>query len=69
MSIQKTESIVIRFIDLQSSVWFPLGSEDETMFSAWHLEIFLAPLPVKIFKTLNGRESNNLSKFYKMERF
>ena len=35
MSISKTEAILKRFIDLQSSVWLTLaGSQDETMFPA-----------------------------------
>ena len=34
MSIYKTEAILNRFIDLQSTVWFTKGSEDETMFCA-----------------------------------
>jgi len=32
MSIKKSQSILKCFIDLESSVWFTLGSEDETMF-------------------------------------
>ena len=44
-----------RFIHLQSSVRFTLtGSEDETMF-CMTLRIFSARLPVKVFKTVNGR--------------
>ena len=54
------------YIDLKSSVWFTLGSEDETM---WHLELFSTRLPVKVFKTLNGRKSYILSKFLKIEKF
>ena len=32
MSIWKSQAILKCFIDLKSSVWFTLGSEDETMF-------------------------------------
>ena len=32
MSINKRQAIPKYFIDLKSSVWFTLGSEDETMF-------------------------------------
>ena len=32
-------------------------------------ELFSARLPVKVFKTLNGRQSHILSKFHKIERF
>ena len=32
MSIKKSQAILKCFIDLKSSVWFTLGSEDETMF-------------------------------------
>ena len=39
------------------------------MFCDTDLEIFLARLPVKVFKTLNGRQSFILSKFHKIEKF
>ena len=32
MSIKKSQAILKCFIDLKSSVWFTLGSENETMF-------------------------------------
>ena len=32
MSIKKSQAILKYFIDLKFSVWFTLGSEDETMF-------------------------------------
>ena len=32
----------------------------------WHLELFSARLPVKVFKTLNGWQSHILSKFHKI---
>ena len=71
MSFQKTEKILNRFIDLQSSVWFTLaasirGQKDVFCMT---LRIFSARPPVKVLKTLNGRQSYTLSKFHKMERF
>ena len=32
MSIKKSQAILKCFIDIKNSVWFTLGSEDETMF-------------------------------------
>ena len=32
MSIKTSQAILECFIDLKSSVWFTLGSEDETVF-------------------------------------
>ena len=32
MSIKKSQAVLKCFKDLKSSVWFTLGSEDETMF-------------------------------------
>ena len=54
MSIKKSQAILKCFINLKSSVWFTLGSEDETFVT---LELFSARLPVKVFKTLNDRQS------------
>ena len=70
MSIKKTQAILKYLIDLKYGVWFMLGSEDETMFCAVTLiELFSARLPVKVFKTLNDRQSYILSKFHKIEKF
>ena len=66
MSIKKSQAILKCFIDLKNSVWFTLGSEDKTM--VWHLELFSAWLPVKVFKTLNDRQSYILHKFHKIEK-
>ena len=44
MSIKKSQAIVKCFIDLESRVWFTLGSEDETMFC--DTELSSARLPV-----------------------
>ena len=54
MSIKKSQAILKCFIDLKSSVWFMLGSEDETFVTP---ELFSARLPVKVFKTINDRQS------------
>ena len=67
MSIKKSQAILKCFIDLKSSVWFTLGSEDETLM--WHLKVFSARLPVKVFKTLNDRQSYILNKFEKSKKF
>ena len=32
MSIKNSQAILKHFIDLKSSIWFTLGSEEETMF-------------------------------------
>ena len=34
MSIKKSQAMLKCFIDLKSSVWFTLGSEDESFFSS-----------------------------------
>ena len=53
MSIKKSQVILKCFIDLKNSVWFTMGSENETMSSDTLLRtFFLAQLPVKVFKTL-----------------
>ena len=53
MLINKSQAILKRFIDLKFSVWFTLGSEDETMFC--DTELFSGWPPVKIFKTRNDQ--------------
>ena len=64
MSIKTSQAILKCLIDLKSRVWFTLGSEDETVFC----DTFSAWLPVKVFKTLNGRQSHVLSKFHKSKK-
>ena len=53
MSIQKSQAILKRFIDLKFSVWFNLGSENETMFcDTWNFfqgSSFLFPLSSFLF--------------------
>ena len=70
MSIKTSQAILKCFIDLKSSVWFTLGSEDAGRQNRvlWHLELFSARLPVKVFKILNGRQSYILSKFHKSKK-
>ena len=58
MSIEKSQAILKCY--LKSSVWFTLNH------ILWH---FSARLPVKVFKTLNGRQSHILSKFHKSKKF
>ena len=65
MSIKKSQAILECFIDLKYSDWFTLGSDDETSLVLWHLELFSARLPVKVFKTLNDPQSYILCKFHK----
>ena len=68
MSIQKSQAILKCFIDLKSSVWFTLGSEDETMFcDTWNF--FQPDCWSRFLKTLNGRQSYVRSKFHKIEKF
>ena len=59
MLINKSQAIMKRFIDLKFSVWFTLGSEDETMFC--DTELFSGWPPVKIFKTRNDQQSTLLA--------
>ena len=54
MLITESQAILKRFKDLKFSVWFTLGSENETMFVT--LITFF-----KIFKTLNDRQSTLLA--------
>ena len=54
------------YIDVKNSVWFTLGSEDETM--VCDTQLFPAQLQVKVFKTLNDRQSYILRKFHKIEK-
>ena len=44
MSIKKSQAILKRPIDLKLSVWFTLGSENETMFCLKSFFSFLFPL-------------------------
>ena len=62
MSIKKSQAILECFIDLKYSDWF---DDDETSLVLWHLELFSARLPVKVFKTLNDPQSYILCKFHK----
>ena len=66
MSIKKSQAILKCFIDLKYSIWFTLGSEDETVFC--DTKNFSARLPVKVFKTLIDRQSYILRKFHKSKK-
>ena len=68
MSIKKSQAILKCFIDLKSSVWFTLGSEDETMFCDTCKTLVLARPPVKVFKTLSDRQSYIFRKFQKSKK-
>ena len=55
LSIQKSQAILKRFIDLKFSVWFTLGSENETMFcNTWNFQgsstFFLFPPSAFLFR-------------------
>ena len=59
MSIKKSQAILKCFIDLKSSVWFTLGSENETMFCDTY----------NFFQTaLNDRQSYILKKIDKSKK-
>ena len=60
MSIKKSQAILQCFIDLKSSVWFTLGSEDETM--------VMDTSRSRFFKTLNDQQFYILIKFHKIEK-
>ena len=66
MSIKKSQAILKCFIDLKYSIWFTLGSEDETVFC--DTKNFSARLSVKVFKTLIDRQSYILRKFHKSKK-
>ena len=68
MSIRKSQAILKCFIDLKSSVWFTLGSENETMFCDTSVELFSGRLPVEVFKTLNDQQTYIHNKFDKSKK-
>ena len=64
MSTKKSQAILKWFIEFKSCVWFTPGSENKTMFcDTWNF--FQGLLPVKVFKTINDRQSYTLNKFDK----
>ena len=67
MSIKKSQAILKCLIDFKSIVWFTLGSEEKNHI-LWHLKLFSAGLPVKVFKTLNDQQSYILRKFHKSKK-
>ena len=59
MLINKSQAILKRFIDLKFSVWFTLGSEDETMFC--DTELFSGgqgPVQHSFMSESQGKKSN-----------
>ena len=61
MSIKKSQAILKRFIDLKFSVWFTLGSENETMFcETWNF--FQFPLSSFLFPLAYCRPAVDLKK-------
>ena len=66
MSIMKSQAILKRFIDLKFRVGFTgLRKPNHVL---WHFELFSGRLPVKVFKTLNDRQSYIFSKFHKLKK-
>ena len=61
------QAILKCFIDLKSSVlvYAELRRRNRVL---WHLQLFSARLPVKVFQTLNGRQSHILNKFHKSKK-
>ena len=66
MSIKKSQAILKCFIDLKSSIWYA-GLRKRT-YVLWHFKLFSGRLPVKVFKTLNDRQSYILNKFEKSKK-
>ena len=51
-----------------SSLAFGLRWAQKTKAVLWHLELFSGWLPVKVFKTLNDRQSYILNKFDQIDK-
>ena len=67
MSIKKTQAILKCFIDLKSSVWFTLGSEDETI-SFVTLRTLFSSTAGQAFQTLNDQQFYILRKISQIEK-
>ena len=67
MSIKKSQAILKCFIDLKYIVMVYAGLRRRNHV-LWHLELFSARQPVKVFKTLNDRQSYILSKLHKSKK-
>ena len=67
MRIKKGQAILKCFIDLKSSVWFTLGSEDETI-SSVTLRTLFSSTAGQGFHTLNDEQSYILCKISQMEK-
>ena len=68
VSIKKSQAILKCFVDLKSSVWFTLGSENETMFcDTWNffqlplfpLSAFLFPLSSFVFPDFSRKDRSD----------
>ena len=67
MRIKKGQAILKCFIDLKSSVWFTLGSEDETI-SSVTLRTLFSSTAGQGFHTLNDEQSYILRKISQMKK-
>ena len=67
MSIKKSQAILKCFIDLKSSIWFTLGSEDETI-SFVTLRTLFSSTAGQGFQTLNDQQSYILRKISQIEK-
>ena len=67
MSIKKSQAILKCFIDLRSSVWFTLGSEDETI-SFVTLWTLFSSTAGQGFHTLNDQQSYILRKMSQIKK-
>ena len=68
MSIKKSQAILKCFIDLRSSIWFTLGSEDETI-SFVTLRTLFSSTASQGFHTLNDQQSYILRKMSQIKKF
>ena len=67
MSIKKSQAILKCFIDLRSSIWFTLGSEDETI-SFVTLRTLFSSTASQGFHTLNDQQSYILRKMSQIKK-
>ena len=67
MWIKKTQAILKCFIDLKSSVWFTLGSEDEII-SFVTLRTLFSSTASQGFQTLNDQQSYILRKISQIKK-
>ena len=67
MSIKKSQAILKYFIDLKCKKSFKMvqAGPRKGNHVLWHLKLFSDRLPLKVFKTLNDRQSGIFNKFHK----